>query len=491
MPKSKRTYSTSHVPARLKRVPAVQKTPNKPCHHKVRTILLVLGLLVTPSCFITQTAQAQITSPSIEQAPTSITVHDSIVNTLDYHNDLKVLQENRQAAIHELRRSKAGWGPRVDVSARIGASALSDSTTRPDNADGWYEASRVGARLVQPIWDGNATLARVHASEGILESVSHRVLDNANSLALDGIIAHIDLLWRNKIQELAEKNVAQHIRIYKATSDRAKLGADTLGEVSQTEGRLSRARSTLIDAQTSLKEGQNAYQRMTGLVVTPAQLTDVTMPSTNHNSIDLIIDTAMKENPKIKAYCADIKYAQSEKEISQSAFLPTFNLEASPYYSDREGNGEQWSSNLDVMATMNWNIFNSGADKAATEASNARIRQAQQTLRSYKDELMLHIRNAWAQHKAALAKEKYYAEAVTHYTTTRDAYLDQFMIGQRSLLDVLDAESELFSASTQHVTAESNVLISSYKLLALTGTLLTELGINQDNYLAPPKKEQQ
>ena len=101
------------------------------------------------------------------------------------------------------------------------------------------------------------------------------------------------------------------------------------------------------------------------------------------------------------------------------------------------------------MATMRWNLFNSGADKAETEAAESRIRQARQTAYNFFDDLNLEIADTWTRYMAAIEQRKYYQEAVVYNTQTRDAYLAQFNLGQRSLLDVLDAESELFNSATQ------------------------------------------
>ena len=88
-------------------------------------------------------------------------------------------------------------------------------------------------------------------------------------------------------------------------------------------------------------------------------------------------------------------------------------------------------------------------------------------------------------------QKKYYEEAIGYNTATRDAYLEQFKLGERSLLDVLDAESELFNSSTQYTTANGNVVVGAYRLYALTGMLLPELGIKEDPLYESPRNQQE
>lgn len=419
-----------------------------------------------------------------------ITVMDTIRMTLSTHRELKALQENREVALHELRRSRAGWGPSIDFTARAGTSRLSTSTTRDEGvADDFYDASRIGAVFVQPIWDGNQTCGRVLASQSLLDAVTHRIIDNANSLALEGLIAHVDLLWRNEVLKLAEQNVYQHERILRATKERAALGADTIGEVAQTEGRLSRAKSTQISAQSSLHEGENSYLRLTKMATVPVNLAAVPEPTIIYAGPAEALLVAQKHNPKILSHLAQIQQAKGEKERTESALYPSFSIEASPYYESRGGGGDQWSSNIDIMGVMRWNIFNSGADMAATKASESRIREARQEAFNIKDTTDLALQDTWIKYREALEQIEHYEDSVTHYTITRDTYLDQFTMGRRSLLDVLDAEAELFNAATQLATAQSNIVITSYKMLALTGMLLQELGINSDDYLVPDSDE--
>ena len=235
--------------------------------------------------------------------------------------------------------------------------------------------------------------------------------------------------------------------------------------------------STLTDAEASLREAEASYIRLTGKPVPPS-LAEVYVPEGMFADPDAVMKAAEEGNPKLKAYLADIRAARGEKELAQSAYHPKINLEVGPNYSDRGGRGSNWTSSFDVMATMRWNLFNSGADKAETEAAESRIRQARQTAYNFFDDLNLEIADTWTRYMAAIEQRKYYQEAVVYNTQTRDAYLAQFNHGQRSLLDVLDAESELFNSATQEATARGNEIVGAYRLYALAGQFLPVLNID-------------
>lgn len=419
----------------------------------------------------------------------AITVEDSVYGVLRTNRALRGIQENRNVLENEVDRAKAGFGPRVDVTARGGGSVLSDSSTRSRDLDSqmWGMAG-VSAQLVQPIWDGFATRSRVRTAKSTLESVKFRVFDTATSLSLEGIISHIDVLRRRKILSLAEMNVSQHKGLVNQAQERANLGADTAADVTQARSRLQRALSSLSEAKAALLVAEERYTRLTGLPAT-GKLAPVTMPPELYKGPDGVLTQAEQSNPKLAAYMQDIRAARGERELADSAFYPTLSLEAGPNYTDRGGAGDRWIYSFDVLGVVRWNIFNSGADLAERRAASARIRQSRQVMYDFIDELKLDIESTWTNYQAAQEQFSHYTKAVEYSKYTRSAYIEQFQIGKRSILDVLDTESELFNSSTQAETARGNILVGAYRLSALSGNLLPQMSINTGPLAQSPPKD--
>ena len=284
--------------------------------------------------------------------------------------------------------------------------------------------------------------------------------------------------------------MAQHKAILGQAQDRANLGADTAADVSQAQSRLSRALSSLSEAKASLLVAEETYARLTGLPAV-GKLAPVTMPPELFKGPEPVFDLAQKHNPKLAAYMKDIRATRAERELADSAFYPTFNLEAGPDYTDRGGASDRWIYSFDVLGTVRWNIFNSGADLAERKAASARIRQSRQVMYNYIDDLKLDIESTWTNYQAAQEQYKHYSKAIEYNKYTRTAYLEQFQIGKRSLLDVLDTESELYNSSTQAETARGNILVGAYRLCALTGNLLPQMSINTGPLGQNPPEDQE
>ena len=415
-------------------------------------------------------------------APTSL--KQSIESMLNTNNSLKAIQENRSAVGHEVDRAKAGYGPRVDLTARGGFGKLTDSTTRSYGYNDVAPYSSASLLVTQPLWDGWLTRGRVREAEATYRSLDHRVLDTANTLALAAIIAHVDVLRRQQIYKLAQENVASHEDILAKARAREAQGVDTMADVSQAQSRLSRARSTLTEARASLRIGEDTYTRLTGR--SAMNLGPVNMPAKMFKNAEEVLKAAQKGNPKVAAYLEDVKAARAVREQAQSAYSPSLSLEAGPSYSDRDGKSELWTAEFGVAAVVRWNLFNSGADVAESKAAAARIRQSRQVLYDYMDDLKLNVEESWTQLLSAQKQLEHYREAIEYNKTTRSAYEEQFVLGERSLLDVLDAENELFNSSTQAATALGNTLIAAYRMKALAGDLLPSLGIKTDMLKVTP-----
>ena len=426
----------------------------------------------------TAATAAETGYPPPPPAGKPLSVEDSIYGVLRNHHNLRGMIENREVLDHEVRRAQAGFGPRVDVTGQAGGSVLSDSSTRSQNLDSqmWGKVG-YSAQLVQPIWDGFATRSRVRTAKSTLESQKYRVFDTATSLSLDAIIAHIDLLRRRKIYELSEENVAHHKSLVGQAQDRASLGADTAADVTQAQSRLQRALSSLSEAKASLLVAEETYTRLTGLPAA-SRLQAVTMPPQLYTASQAVLEKAKKSNPKLAAYLQDIRASRAERELADSAFSPALNLEAGPNYTNLGGTSDRWVYSFDVMGVVRWNIFNSGADVAERRAASARMRQSRQVMYNFIDDLKLDVDSTWVNYLAAQEQYNHYSKAIEYNRYTRTAYIEQFQIGKRSILDVLDTESELYNSATQAETARGNILVGAYRLSALTGNMLPEMSIN-------------
>lgn len=408
-----------------------------------------------------------------------MTLEDTVRQVLRFSPTLKSMQENREVLRHMVNSSKSGWYPRVDVN--VSGSAMSGSTSNRRSAGVSSESvglgGQAGVTLTQTVWDGKATTNTVRATEYRESSMINRVLDNAISLSLDGIIAHINILVRSRNVQLAEQNVETHRTILSKQASLSASGVSTAADVTQAQGRLVRAEATLTDTVNQLDAARISYRQVTGM--DPESLATVPVPSASFDSLPSMLEKTIADNPTLQAMHSDTKAARSDRDVTDAAFQPVVTAEVGPSYADTDsrlrGNYE-WQMTATMRAR--WNLYRGGGDEAEREAAAARVRMARQNVYVSADALNAEVRTAWTGYNTASKLVTTYNSAVEYNLQTRDSYMEQFSVGIRSLLDVLDAESELFNSSTQLSVAQGNKLINAYKLLALQGSLFSELGVD-------------
>jgi adhesin transport system outer membrane protein len=420
------------------------------------------------------------------------TMQETVASTMAYNPTIKAFQEYRQAAEHDLSRARSGWFPRVDARTGVGMEQWSDTTTRPGNsrvhrgfggstarqtARGYYPRSEASLTISQTIWDGMDTWNRVLIGKGRLDSAESRLFDNAEGLGLDATLAHIEIFRQRRIVALAELNVKNHRAILGSQHERYRSGASTMADVTQTQGRLARTEASLAESRAALEVALANYKRLTGKE--PGQVEAPMVPVNAYPSLESALAASQTTNLKVKALKSDIGTADAQVELDKAPFHPNIFIEAGPTYNYQVGSSGTDQGGVVVMLRANWNLFNGRYDWYNMKADKARSRQIRQELNTQLDLLAEEAEATWAQLISAQEQAKHFADAVTFSTRTRDMYLEQFNVGQRSLLDVLDSENELFSSSIQLVTAQQNIIAAHYRLLALGGGFLANFGLDR------------
>ncbi|GFM37740.1 TolC family outer membrane protein [Desulfovibrio psychrotolerans] len=420
-------------------------------------------------------------------------LRDTVLTTLRQHPQLQQLQQGKQAAEQDHKQARGGFFPRLDASAQYGTEAYSDAATRRAQQDGHF-TDRMDAALTatQMLWDGHATSSSVAAAEAGMRLADSQFVDAADSLGLDAVIAHIGVLRQRLLVELAQDNVVQHQDILASMEEREQLGAGSLADVTQTRGRLARSMTTLSATRSDLNVLTANYYRLTGQV--PQNLEEPGLPDGVPHDVDAAAEKTLENNPKIVTLLAEVDRAVQNIRRNEANYYPEFNLKASSGFTQNAESSTTYTKKDQVMVTMDWNLFKGGSDVAGVRAARARKSAAELGLRDTRDALMEEVLASWSLYEAAKEQAALYEQAVEFNRQTRDMYLQQFTVGQRSLLDVLDAENELFNTQGQLITARMNVVVGGFRLLALNGDILSALNIDKKDYMdavaaAAPVKE--
>lgn len=397
--------------------------------------------------------------------------------TVENNPQIGSVSANRKAVEQELRQARGLYLPQVDVVTGVGPEWTNDSTTRALGTEG-ETLTRSDARiqLTQRLFSGYETTHEVERQKARIASAANRVYQNAENIGLDAIGAYLDVIRQRQLYALSKQNVDFHVQILDKLRQRAMSGVSTEADVSQTRARLARSNATLAQTGNDLSDAEAFYTRVVGQF--PGNLVMPEMPvSALPQTLDEAVRLAANNAPSIRAAEADVEVTDQEIGLTEAGFYPKVNLEADAGYNDDANGRETYSKDARVMVRARWNLFRGGIDRANRQEAVFRMHQARQDRQRAINEQVEQARRSWFAYQTSIQRAQQLSHATEDLKATRVAYQRQYDVGQRSLLDLLDSENELFTARGQLVSAYINQMVSSYRLLASTGTLLKTLQI--------------
>ncbi len=393
------------------------------------------------------------------------------------------------AAGHERNVSFGGYLPTVDVVAGISRVSLNDplATTVPR-----FTQENVSVVLRQMLFDGFATSNDVKRMDHAKRVRYFELLDISESVALEAVRAYQDVLRYQKLVEYAEENYAQHKVINDQISERAKSGVSRGVDLETATGRLALAESNLLTELSNLHDVSARFQRIVGekpanLVENPKSLASGT-PATPGEALKAL-KKVFDKSPQLMASMANIQAAQADVNVRRAGYSPRLDFRLQNDHG-RDLNGILGKTeNTTAALELRFNIFNGKRDES-------RINQYAQQLnvaKDFRDKICRDIRQTLliALNDVGKLKEQlgYLDQHQLSTDKARQAFRNQFDIGQRSLLDLLDTENEFFQARRSYTIAERDLDIAYTRVHAVSGTLLAALGIAPLEPNAPKEVE--
>ena len=240
--------------------------------------------------------------------------------------------------------------------------------------------------------------------------------------------------------------------------------------------RLARAQATESDAREALRVAESQYARDVGEMPK-----DLSVPRTPYEklsqSVDREVEQAITQSPTLDVLEADVRVADAEFNGTQSTFYPQVDLQLNARQGEDLGGVEGVDRSASSLLVMNWNLYRGGGDVARAREFAHRVQQQKEeradAARSIEDD----VRRTWASKIASSERAAAFERQVMANREVVSAYRDQFDLNRRTLLDVLDAQNELFVSRSNAINARFVEMTSVYRLLALKGELLPTLEV--------------
>jgi len=395
---------------------------------------------------------------------------------------------NRDATEKELDNAKAGRYPTLDL--RLGGGNERTNTRSIDNKS--LDRQEVSIQAKQLLFDGGAVSGEIDRQRARLQSLDSKVFDVSDSVAQRVADIYLEVLKNQEIYDLAKNNLESHQDYLEKIRERANAGIATAADLQLAEGRAALASSTLAAKEASLDDAKFRYKRLVGEMprnlVKPNAITQA-IP----DLVELANEISINNNASLKVSAQDTLAAKEAEKAVRARFMPTVTLEAGATRNRNIDGIAGRNQDNTLMMMMNYNLFRGGADKAKVEEYSARYNAAIENENNIKRMIEEEVGRAWVARKASKISLDFYLESAAKASSVKEAYKAQYDIGKRTLLDLMNTESEMFQAKSALISGTYTVEQSDYRLLAVMGGILklfnvtspTEIKVKSDKSLLP------
>ena len=405
------------------------------------------------------------------------TLQEAIGVTIKTNPDVLAAMSERNAVAEEVNQARAGYLPTVDLALGTGWEKTDSPASRAVGENHIsLNRNEASLQLRQMLFDGMATSNEVRRQTARTDSRSYGVFGAAENRALDATEAFINVLREQRLLDLANTNYEAHERTHDQITLRSNRGVGRKADTAQSRGRLALAKANLIAQQGNLRDAETTYLRVIG--ETADNLTEPVSPQSSiPETLDEAINQALDNHPTLKSAEADVASANAQHDTANSPFYPRLDIELGTNADNNIDGISGYNNDLTAMLRLRYNLLNGGKDKARREETAYLINQATEIRNNTHRQVEQSVRLSWNELQTVNNQLEYFKLHVDSSEESRDAYQQQFVLGQRSLLDLLDSENEVFVSSQDLVNGEYDQLFAIYRIMNSMGGLLEGLGV--------------
>ena len=379
-----------------------------------------------------------------------------------------------KAASNAQDMARAGFLPQLDLKASTGRESRSSPTTDY----GKYNTRATELTLNQMLFDGMLTSNEVERLRYAKLTSYYELTEISENIAMEAVRAYLDVVRYRELVDASTQNFVEHKQAAQLVEERAGAGVGRGADVEQATGRLALAESSLLTELTSLHAASARYLRLIGTPppVSLPNLPEPFMLGKMPGSTDVLLQEGLPGSPTLKAALENARTYKQAVATKQAAFMPRIDFRA---YQNRDKNlaGVAGNTEVDGMKlVLNDNLYRGGADSARKRQAQDQQAQARELQEKACRDVRQSLTIAYSDMRRLSEQQRYMDLHRLATEKSLQAYRQQFDIGQRTLLDVLDSQSEYFEATRSYINARYNQAAAQARTLAGMGQLVKALG---------------
>jgi outer membrane protein len=430
-------------------------------------------------CFVAIIGLAVLDAAAAETLP------DVLVKAYQSSPQLNADRARQRGTDENVPQALAGYRPQIIASLGAGLQAVRN--TLPDNTvqSATLRPWTIGVTVSQVLFNGFKTANSVRAAEFQVLSGREALRNTGQGVLLDAVTAYMNVLANQALVESQRTNVAVLREIQASTKKRFTAGDVTPTDTAQAEARLSRGLADLNAAEVVLAISKATYVQVIG--APPSQLSAASpVDRLSPTTMTASIETATHEHPAVLGAGHDVDMAQTTIKVAESSLLPTASVQASASRAVQTDSSLTTSASdqASVLAQVNVPIYDGGTAASQTRQAKEVASQSRMVLEQVRNQSRTAVVSAWVSNegtKVALtaSESEVRAADVALQGVRREA-----QGGQRTTIDVLNAQQDLTNARSRLILAQRDRIIASYTLLSAVGRLdVHTLNLDTPDYL--------
>jgi outer membrane protein len=397
-----------------------------------------------------------------------------------YQNNPQLNSQRAQVRVTDenVPQALSGYRPKVAVTASAGYQYTDTLSTQggdlnnlvKTNIHGANPPRSVGATITQTLFNGQQTANRTRAAEGQVSGAREALRALEQTVLLSAATIYMDYLRDSAIVEVQKSNVRVLEQTLKQTRDRFNVGEVTRTDVAQSEAQLAAGKTQLLTAEANLTTTRGNFRRIIGNepeALAPGSPVDRFLPGTLPAAVEL----GLTQNPNVTAAMFGIDVSYLQVKVAEGALLPTVTLQASVQQSYEQSLIQYRSFGASAVTQLSVPIYQGGAEYALIRQSKETVAQQRLILDQTRDQTRANVVTAWGQLVAGKAQVASAQSQVTASEIALNGVREEAKAGQRTTLDVLNAQQALVNARVALVTAQHDRVVASYSVLNTIGRL--------------------
>ena len=440
-------------------------------------------------CLIARAARVALIATT---ALTGAAMHGALADTLEgalalaYRNNPQINAQRAatRATDESVGVALSGYRRTVSATAQIGEQYIDSLSRGNSKSTGTIATAAYGLTTAQTLYNGMQTASRTRLAEGQVFGQRETLRTQEQAVLLSAATQYMNLLRDGALLELQRNNVKVLEATLRQTRDRFTAGEVTRTDLAQAESSLAAGRSSLHAAESNYITSKSAYVQVIG--VEPGKLASASpVDRFSPPTLAAALERAASQNPAITTAMFNVDAAVEQVKVQEAALYPTLSLNGA--FQKSYGSATQLT-NLEALsgsATLQLSapIYSGGAEYANIRQAKETLGQRRLDLDTARLAVQQNVTQSWGQLEAAKAQVDATTAQVTSAEIALDGVREEARVGQRTTLDVLNAQQALVQARTALVTAQHDRIVASYAVLASVGSLSPQiLGLRIETY---------